>query len=307
MRFLDKTRKESRSFGIRPKENCFSVRYLIFAALIAGSAASAAVFAAGRQAQAGSQEGVQKQGYQNVPTAQRAAATRAFLGLGAEPDKEAAKRGAPDFAKNCAFCHGQTARGATGPSLITSDVVLADDHGEHLVPFLKTGRPEKGMPAFATMPDRQLTDIAEFLHLQVEDVANRGTYHVLNILVGDAAKGQAYVESHCMTCHTAEAFAHIAGKFRSPEQLQRYWIWPARDAEITATVKTSDGTISGRVTQMSDFRITLALASGEKRTIDREPGVEVQINDPLAAHQQIVMTLANDDMHNVTAYLETLK
>jgi hypothetical protein len=35
--------------------------------------------------------------------------------------------------------------------------------------------------------------------------------------------------------------------------------------------------------------------------------VEVEINDPLAAHQEMVMTLANDDMHNVTAYLETLK
>ena len=31
------------------------------------------------------------------------------------------------------------------------------------------------------------------------------------------------------------------------------------------------------------------------------------MNDPLAAHQQMMMTLKNDDMHNVTAYLETLK
>src|SRR3984957_9154179 len=118
---------------------------------------------------------------------QRAAATRVFLGLGAEPDKAAAARGTPLFQQNCAFCHGPQARGATGSSLITSDEVLGDDHGERLVAFLKKGRPEKGMPAFATMSDDQLTDIAEFLHLQVEEVANRGTYHVLNILVGNAA------------------------------------------------------------------------------------------------------------------------
>ena len=79
---------------------------------------------------------------------QRAAATRVFLGLGPEPDKAAAARGAPLFQQNCAFCHGPQARGAEGPSLITSDVVLGDDHGEHLVPFLKKGRPEKGMPGF---------------------------------------------------------------------------------------------------------------------------------------------------------------
>ena len=192
---------------------------------------------------------------------QRAAATRVFLGLGAEPDKAAAARGGPLFQQNCAFCHGPQARGAEGPSLITSDVVLGDDHGEHLVPFLKSGRPEKGMPAFAGVPDDQLKDIAEFLHLQVEDVANRGAYRVLNILVGDAAKGQAYFAANCVSCHSAAAFAHIASKYRSPDQLQRGWVWPARPADnslaITATVKTADGaTLSGRVTQVSDFRIT---------------------------------------------------
>ncbi len=133
--------------------------------------------------------------------AERAAATRTFLGLGAEPDKAAAARGTPLFARNCGFCHGSTARGATAPSLITSDVVLGDDHGEHLTPFLQKGIPEKGMPAFARMPDAQLKDVAEFLHLQVEDVANRGAYQVLDILIGNSEKDErmsasVYVVSH---------------------------------------------------------------------------------------------------------------
>jgi hypothetical protein len=167
------------------------------------------------------------------------------------------------------------------------------------------------MPAFAAMSDDQLSDIAEFLHLQVEDVANRGTYKVLNILVGDAAEGRAYVNAHCMSCHTADRFAHIASQFRSPEQLQRGWIWPTRNGDgslsTTATVKTSDGRIAvGRVTQVSDFRITLVDRAGQMHVIDREPGVEVQIKDPLAAHQELIMMLTNNDMHNVTAYLETL-
>ena len=110
-----------------------------------------------------------------------------------------------------------------------------------------------------------------------------------------------------MKCHTAEAFAHIANKFRSPEQLQRYWIWPERSAKMTARVKTSQGTISGRVTQISDFRVTVADGSGKTVAIDRRSGVEIEIDEPLAAHREIVMTLANDAMHDVTAYLETLK
>jgi cytochrome c oxidase cbb3-type subunit III len=279
------------------------VRYLMCIVLLVGSSACVAVFATSQESQTGGQEGAQQQGYQNMTPAQRAAATRAFLGLGAVPDKVAAERGVPLFVQSCAFCHGPTARGATGPSLITSDLVLADDHGEHLAPFLKKGSPEKGMPAFATMSDQQLTDIAEFLHVQVEDVANRGAYKVLNILVGNATEGRAYVEVHCMSCHTAETFTHMGSKFRSPEQLQRYWIWPAHIANITANVETSDGIISGRATQITDFRITLVDRSGKSHTIDRGPGVQVHVNDPLAAHQDMLMTLSNDDVHNVTAYL----
>lgn len=282
------------------------MRWFLCVLLLAGSAASFAVVAASQQPQPTVHEGLQ-QGNQSVPSAQRAAATRAFLGLGAEPDKAAAERGAPLFAQNCAFCHGPKAHGATGPNLITSDQVLADDHGEHLVPFLRKGVPENGMPAFVAMSDRQLTDIAEFLHLQVEDVANRGTYQVLNILVGNATKGKAYVESHCMSCHTTDTFVHIASKYRSPDQLQRNWIWPTHDEAITAEVKMADGTVSGRVTQISDFEIRLITKSGEEKAMQRGAGVEVQLDDPLAAHKQIVMLLGNDDMHNVTAYLETLK
>jgi len=279
---------------------------LMCAALLAGSDACVAVVLTSQESPTGGHEGVQ-QDYQKMTPTQRSAATRTFLGLGPMPDKVAAERGAPLFIENCSTCHGKAARGAMAPSLITSDLVLTDEHGEQLVPFLKNGNPGKGMPAFATMSDQQRMDIAEFLHLQVEDVANRGAYQVLNILVGNAPKGKAYVEAHCMSCHTAETFAHIASKFRSPEQLQRNWIWPAPEGNISADIKTSGGTISGRVTQMSDFRITLVDSSGEAHTIDRGPGVEVEIHDPLAAHQELVMTLANDDMHNVTVYLESLK
>ena len=145
--------------------------------------------------------------YQNMTPEQRAAATRAFLGLGAEPDKAAAARGAPLFQRNCAFCHGPQARGATGPSLVTSDQVLGDDHGEKLVPYIRKGVVEKGMPAFASMSEDKLKDIAEFLHLQVEQVANRGAYQVLNIVVGNPVKGQASVAAHCNSCHAPESFA----------------------------------------------------------------------------------------------------
>jgi mono/diheme cytochrome c family protein len=303
-------------------ERLFGMRHRLLNSIFAASLALVATIATTQQTQETASPGktpgangatgaATNPGFYGTPE-QRAAATRVFLGLGPEPDKAAAARGGPLFQQSCAFCHGPQARGAEGPNLITSDVVLGDDHGEHLVPFLKKGRPEKGMPSFSGMADDQLNDIAEFLHLQVEDVANRGAYHVLNILVGDAARGQTYVAANCMSCHTAETFAHIASKYRTPDQLQRAWIWPTRPPDnslaITATLKTADGaTISGRVTQVSDFRITLVDHDGQTHVIDREPGVEVALRDPLTPHDVLAMELKNDDMHNVTAYLETLK
>lgn len=243
---------------------------------------------------------------------QRAEATRTFLGLGPTPDKAAAQRGASLFQQNCAFCHGPDARGAEGPNLIVSYLVLGDDYGEHLVPFLKEGRPDKSMPSFASLSDDQLKDISEFLHQQVEDVANRGTYHLLNILVGNPSKGEEYVKANCMSCHMANRFAHIASKYRTPDQLQRNWVWPPRPDDnslaITATVKLAGGaTISGRVTQVSDFAVTLVGKAGETHVIDRGPGVVVTLKDPLEPHEKLIQTLKNEDMHNVTAYLATLK
>ena len=157
-----------------------------------------------------------------------------------------------------------------------------------------------------------IRNIAEFLHLQVEDVANRGAYQVLNILVGNAAQGHAYVAAHCASCHNMAGFAHFADRFRSPDQLQREWIWPSRSKDpalaITASVRVPNGsTIKGRVTEVSDFRITLVDGEGQTHAIDRTPGVQVEMHDPLAGHETMIMTLTNAAMHNVTAYLETLR
>jgi mono/diheme cytochrome c family protein len=278
------------------------MRRYILSAILSGGFALMASIAISQDAPTG----------RNASPAQRAQNTRTFLGLGPEPDKAAAERGAPLYQQSCSFCHGPQARGAEGPSLITSDVVLGDAHGESLVQFLKKGRPEKGMPGFPTVSDDQLKDISEFLHLQVEEVANRGTYQLKNIVVGNATEGKQYVDAHCGSCHKAGSFDHIAGKYRSADQLQHDWVWPNRPNDnslaITADVKTADGnTVSGRVTQISDFKITVVDSEGKSHAIEREPGVVVQVKDPLAPHQAMIKTLKNSDLHNVTAYLETLK
>jgi cytochrome c oxidase cbb3-type subunit III len=237
-------------------------------------------------------------------------AVREFLGLGPPPDAAAAQRGGPIYAANCAFCHGPLARGAEGPSLVYSELVLKDEHGSTVADFLKAGRPEKGMPAFATLSDEQRKDVAEFLHQQIEDVANRGTYQARNILLGDAKKGATYVDQHCLGCHSLSGdLKGLAQKWR-PVDLQRYWIMPPRktsDRAITATVHSPQASWHGRVQEIDDFRIVLVDDSGKTVVIARDAGVAVELHDPLAPHVAMIGALADSDMINVTAYLETLE
>lgn len=249
---------------------------------------------------------------QNSQTAQvdPATRTRTALGMGVKPDAEAAKRGAPIYASNCAFCHGPTARGAEAPSLLTSDVVLGDDHGEKMLPFLHLGRPSKGMPSFAALPDSNLKDVTEFLHQQVENYTNRGDYKVANILVGDPAKGKVYFDANCSKCHSVTGnLAHIGSKFK-PLDLQRNWIAPNRDLpsrDIIASVTTASGTTTGKLLKLDDFQIQWNDASGITQKAQRDASIKLELHDPLEFHVKMIPTLQDDDIHNVTAYLEKQK
>jgi cytochrome c oxidase cbb3-type subunit 3 len=237
-------------------------------------------------------------------------AVREFLGLGPAPDAAAAKRGAPVYAANCSFCHGPQARGAEGPSLIYSELVLKDQHGTLIADFLRGGRPEKGMPAFATLTDEQRKDVAEFLHQQVEDVANRGTFQIKNIVLGNPKKGASYVAAHCLGCHSLTGdLRGLAEKWR-PADLQHNWIMPPRTGDrraITATVHAPQATWHGRVEQIDDFRVVLLEDSGQFVVVARDAAVTVELHDPLAPHVAMIGNLADSDMINVTAYLETLQ
>ena len=73
--------------------------------------------------------------------------TRDFLGLGAAPDPVAAARGEKLYAPSCAFCHGEKARGAEGPNLVRSPIVLHDEKGETIRP-----RPPQRPPPTACPP-----------------------------------------------------------------------------------------------------------------------------------------------------------
>jgi cytochrome c oxidase cbb3-type subunit III len=248
----------------------------------------------------------------------RAVRTREFLGLGKMPDARMAAEGAKIFGPTCGFCHGVDARGATGPDLLRSPVVLDDNQGEVIGPMVREGRPSKGMPAFPSFTDDQLRDIAEFLHLQVELAANRGTYKILNVVTGDAKAGKAYFNGagKCSTCHsTTSDLAHIGSKMEASD-LQQAFLYPGArgfseegpKSPPNATVTLPDGkTITGTVKHQDDFYISLYDAEGNYHSIALEKDVKVQFEDKLLFHRQMLDKYTNTQMHDLTAYLVTLK
>jgi cytochrome c oxidase cbb3-type subunit III len=238
---------------------------------------------------------------------------REFLGLGPAPDPVAAERGRPLYASSCAFCHGEKGRGASGPSLIRSPLVLHDEKGESLGAVMLNGRPDKGMPAFPSLTEKQRYDIAQFIHLQVELAANRGTYRRLDVVTGDAKKGEAYFNGagRCNSCHSTDGdLAHIGGKYPA-DQLQTRFLWPApfgeRARKAKVTLKSGES-FSGTIEHLDDFEISIRDSSGNYHSWSRETdAVKVEVEDRLIAHRRLLDQYTDEDVHNLLAYLVTLK
>lgn len=248
---------------------------------------------------------------------------RTALGIGAPADPEAAARGQKTFVATCGFCHGTNATGgAQGPNLVRSIMVLHDQGtGKEIGPVIHNGRPAKGMPAFGTFSDDQIHDIAQFLLSRTQAAANRMEYTIQNIVTGDAHSGEAYFQAHCGSCHSptgdlqriAKKFDPVAleGRFLYPNN-NPYGMGPPPDprAQKHVTVTLSSGaTYSGVLVHIDDFSVALREGSGAYRSwvYDDVPGLRAEVHDPLAEHVKLLHQYSDADMHNILAYLETLK
>jgi mono/diheme cytochrome c family protein len=243
-------------------------------------------------------------------------------------DAAAVERGRAVLVAKCGFCHGSNARGGAGGSDLTrSPIVQEDEGGQQLNAFLKVGRPEKNMPKFE-LPDQEVADLATFLHATIHAVSNRRDYKILDIVVGDAQAGAAYFTGAggCASCHSPTGdLAGVGGKYE-PVALQQRMLLPrgggggggrGRGAPpfldpgaVKATVALPSGeSITGALVRLTDFDVTVYdPAAQQMRTFLRRDGVPaVTLTDPLQAHMDLLRKWTDRDMHDVTAYLVTLK
>jgi len=251
-------------------------------------------------------------------------------------DPAVVARGKALFGVTCAMCHGADLRGGqlNGPNLLRSQLVLSDQAGELIMPVIRGGRPDKGMPPIP-MPDEDAKAVAEYIHSMTALSPRQGmpppseTPVVLNVLVGDAAAGRAYVEAKCSSCHSPTGnLQGIATRIPDAKALQNFWVsggaaggrggrGAARGAgptapnprAITVTVTPLRGEkVQGRLLRIDDFLVSLVLADGTVQSFGRSGAIpKVEIHDPLEPHHKLLAVYTDKDMHNVTAYLATLK
>jgi mono/diheme cytochrome c family protein len=205
--------------------------------------------------------------------------------------------------------------------LIRSLLVLDDEKGILIAPVIRNGRPDKGMPKLNLTED-QISDIVAWLHVQTYAADHRNTYLFLDALTGDPKKGEAYFNGagKCATCHSPTGDLKSIGAKYDAHDLQGRWLQPrsfgrggrggapSRTA-ATVTVTLANGkTVSGTLDRLDDFNVALHDQNGDYHSFDRNGDTpKVEIHDPLKAHTDMLRQYTDDDIHNVTAYLETLK
>ena len=235
-------------------------------------------------------------------------------------DPAVVERGKQIYGIHCTFCHGADARGGSGgPNLIRTPVVLNDKNGELLGPVLKEGR--EGMPKF-DLPASQVSDIAAFLHSFRVGGYDISRMAPPTILVGDAKAGEVYFQKTCTSCHSvATDLKGIGGRITDPKRLQQTWLMPGAAGRgpgpagppspgtiVKVSVTQGGKKVTGRLVKIDDFVVSLMEDDGTPRSFTRDGDIpKVELIDPLQGHRALLGKYTDKDIHDVTAFLASVK
>ena len=241
-----------------------------------------------------------------------------------EPEDPAkVARGKTLFEINCRSCHGADLRGGDmgGPNLLRSQVALADQHGELIVPIIQGSRQKMGMPAIG-LSTEDAQAVAAYVRTVIGRIGVQGKPpeegHEPSILVGNANEGKAYFAAKCAACHSPTGdLKGLATRIPDQKRLQSTWVAGGleRGEEPDSRIPTADVTLAsgerltGQVVHIDDFLITLKLSDGTQRSIARSgrDNPQITIHNPMEKHREMLSEYTDKDIHDVTAYLVTLK
>ena len=229
---------------------------------------------------------------------------------------------------DCQSCHGADLRGNTqgGISLLRSQVVLSDQDGELMQPIIEGARKSTGMPAI-NMAAADIAAVATYIHSVVATEKGQGAppapgVEAPSALVGDAAAGKVFFAAKCASCHSVTGDLQGYGtKYPDAKTAQNRWVsgggggrgrgagaTPDARTVMVAVTPPSGESVQGALLLVDDFLVSLTQSDGTVRTFSRDGDVpKVEIKDPMQGHKTLLDTMKNKDMHDVTAYLESLK
>ena len=220
--------------------------------------------------------------------------------------------GQTSFLQNCAFCHGRDAGGGeTGPDLTRSKLVSTDVEGDKISPVILNGRPQNGMPPFR-LPDQEIAGLVAFIHDQKTKAdsqkGGRRGVDVADLQTGNAEAGKQYFNGPgtCASCHSPTGdLAGVAQRYEGL-RLEERMLYP-RGAKGTVTVTLPDGqNLTGKLSYRDEFTIGMVDASGWYRSwpVSR---IKYTVDAPAEAHANLLSKYNDDDIHNLMAYLQTLR
>ena len=229
---------------------------------------------------------------------------------------EQIQAGALRFAAQCGFCHGRDAAGGeTGSDLTRSELVASDKQGDKIGPVVRGGRSEQGMPSFS-LSDADLGAMVAFIHDQKTKSealgGGRRSVDASDLATGNAEAGRRYFNEAggCSGCHSPSGdLAGVAARYQGLTLLQRMLYpnsgpAPAR-TKVTLTLGSGE-TLVAPLAAEDEFTIVILDAAGARQTYEKN-SLKFKIDDPLSAHFEQLGKYTDDDMHNVFAYLNTLK
>jgi mono/diheme cytochrome c family protein len=216
------------------------------------------------------------------------------------------------FQQNCAFCHGRDAQGGeTGPDLTQSKLVRGDRTGDAIAKVIHEGRPDNKMPAF-NFSTQEIHSMIAFIHeREAEAVARPGGRRgvsVADLQTGNVEAGRRYFDGAggCNKCHSPKGdLAGIASRFEGLE-LEEHMLYP-RDASrrVTVTVRSGEK-FSGVLAYRDEFTVALRDAKGVYRSWPAR-SVHYTVDAPVEAHVDLFSKYTDEDIHNLMAYLQTLR
>jgi cytochrome c oxidase cbb3-type subunit 3 len=165
------------------------------------------------------------------------------------------------------------------------------------------------MPAF-NFSSPQLLSVAAFLHERVaaSKTGKRRGVAVADLQTGNVEAGKEYFDGAggCAKCHSPTGdLAGIASRYQGL-QLEERMLYP-KDATSRVTVTLPSGKkLSGTLAYLDEFTVGLRDSDGTYHSWAVR-NVKYAVDSPVNAHVDLFSKYTDDDIHNLMAYLQTLR